>query len=92
MNSFLFLSTALVGFGVTALLGLWMIPFLHRLKFGQTIREIGPSWHKNKQGTPTMGGVMFIIGIVFAVLNPSKGGYNYKYFEKYFDGFSLEPV
>ncbi|MCI8981639.1 MAG: TIGR02452 family protein [Hungatella sp.] len=31
-------------------------------------------------------------GIVFAVLNPSKGGYNYKYFEKYFDGFSLEPV
>lgn len=68
MNSFLFLSTALVGFGVTALLGLWMIPFLHRLKFGQTIREIGPSWHKKKQGTPTMGGVMFIIGIVFAVL------------------------
>ena len=39
-----------------------MVPFLHKIKFGQTIREVGPSWHKNKQGTPTMGGIMFIIG------------------------------
>lgn len=67
MNSILFLTAALVAFGVTALLGRWMIPFLHKLHFGQTIREIGPSWHKNKQGTPTMGGLMFIIGIVAAV-------------------------
>lgn len=67
MNNILYLSAALVGFGVTALLGWWMIPFLHKLKFGQTIREIGPSWHKNKQGTPTMGGLMFIAGIVLAV-------------------------
>lgn len=47
---------------ITGLLGYFMVPFLHKIKFGQTIREVGPSWHKNKQGTPTMGGIMFIIG------------------------------
>ena len=47
---------------ITGLLGRFMVPFLHKIKFGQTIREVGPSWHKNKQGTPTMGGLMFIIG------------------------------
>ena len=62
------LITALGGFGVTAVLGFWLIPLLHRLKFGQTIREIGPKWHKNKQGTPTMGGIMFISGIAAAAL------------------------
>lgn len=67
MNSILFLVAALVAFAVTAVLGLWLIPLLHKLKFGQTIREVGPSWHKKKQGTPTMGGVMFILGIAAAV-------------------------
>ena len=47
---------------ITGLLGYFMVPFLHKIKFGQTMREVGPSWHKNKQGTPTMGGLMFIIG------------------------------
>lgn len=47
---------------ITGLLGYFTVPFLHKIKFGQTIREVGPSWHKNKQGTPTMGGIMFIIG------------------------------
>ena len=47
---------------ITGLLGYFMVPFLHKIKFGQTIREVGPSWHKKKQGTPTMGGIMFIIG------------------------------
>ena len=47
---------------ITGLLGYFMVPFLHKIKFGQTIREVGTSWHKNKQGTPTMGGIMFIIG------------------------------
>ena len=47
---------------ITGLLGYFLVPFLHKIKFGQTIREVGPSWHKNKQGTPTMGGIMFIIG------------------------------
>ena len=72
MNSILFLTAAVIAFAITAILGKWMIPFLHKLKFGQTIREVGPSWHKNKQGTPTMGGLMFIIAIV-AVLGPGIG-------------------
>lgn len=55
-------------FVVTALLGFVLIPFLHKLKFGQNIlTDIGPAWHAKKQGTPTMGGIMFIIGIIFAV-------------------------
>lgn len=44
------------------------LPWLRRLKFGQTILEIGPSWHKNKQGTPTVGGIMFIIPILVITL------------------------
>lgn len=55
--------SALLSFGITALIGRFLIPFLHKVNFGQTILDIGPSWHKNKQGTPTMGGIMFIIGI-----------------------------
>ncbi|MCH5298810.1 MAG: phospho-N-acetylmuramoyl-pentapeptide-transferase [Ruminococcus sp.] len=55
--------TALCTFAITAVLGKFLIPFLHKLNFGQTILEIGPSWHKEKQGTPTMGGIMFIVGI-----------------------------
>jgi len=55
-------------FGVTALLGPVTIPFLHKLKFGQEIRDEGPSWHKKKSGTPTMGGIMFIIGIAVSVI------------------------
>lgn len=62
-----FLMAAGLSFGITALLGLWLIPVLRRLKYGQTILDIGPSWHKNKQGTPTMGGLMFIAGILVAV-------------------------
>ena len=44
-----------------------MVPWLRRLKFGQTILEYGPKWHSGKQGTPTMGGLMFIIGIFAAI-------------------------
>ncbi|MBS7369321.1 MAG: phospho-N-acetylmuramoyl-pentapeptide-transferase [Oscillospiraceae bacterium] len=49
--------------------GIKLIPFLHKLKFGQTILDIGPNWHKKKQGTPTMGGIMFILAVTvcFAV-------------------------
>lgn len=45
-----------------------LIPFLHKLKFGQEIREEGPSWHKKKSGTPTMGGFIFIAGVLAATL------------------------
>lgn len=51
---------------ITVYLGNILIPYLHRLKFGQTIKEIGPTWHKSKQGTPTMGGLMFITGMLIA--------------------------
>ena len=58
---------AAVAFAVTAGLGYIVIPYLKRLKFGQTILDIGPKWHKGKQGTPTMGGVMIIGGVVLSV-------------------------
>ncbi len=45
-----------------------LIPFLHRLKFGQSIREEGPSWHQKKSGTPTMGGITMIFAVVVATL------------------------
>ena len=52
--------TALLAFGITALMGFWLIPLLRKVKYGQTILDIGPVWHKNKQGTPTMGGFLFM--------------------------------
>lgn len=58
--------TAVIAFGVTAGLGFVIIPWLRKLKFGQTILDIGPSWHKSKQGTPNMGGLMFVVGIICA--------------------------
>lgn len=58
--------TGLAAFLITALIGRRMIPALHKLKFGQTIRDIGPAWHKSKQGTPTMGGLLFISGWLVA--------------------------
>ena len=53
---------------VSVLVGPVLIPFLHKLKFGQEIREEGPAWHKKKSGTPTMGGIIFIIGTTAATL------------------------
>lgn len=52
---------ALFAFVLTGMSGLIVVPFLHKLHYGQTIKEIGPTWHKNKQGTPTMGGLIFIL-------------------------------
>ena len=57
---------AFVAFVIAALSGYWLIPALRKLHFGQSILEIGPNWHKNKEGTPTMGGIMFVIGILAA--------------------------
>ena len=59
---------AIISFVATYLLGYVFIPWLHKLKFGQTILDIGPNWHKKKQGTPTMGGIMFIISTVVSVV------------------------
>ncbi len=61
------LITAAIAIAITALMGFWAIPMLRKLKFGQTILDIGPIWHKkDKQGTPTMGGIMFIAGVAVA--------------------------
>ena len=57
---------AFSAFLIAGLLGKKVIPALHKLKFGQTILEEGPAWHKAKQGTPTMGGVLFIVGMYLA--------------------------
>ncbi|MEG1048976.1 MAG: phospho-N-acetylmuramoyl-pentapeptide-transferase, partial [Oscillospiraceae bacterium] len=63
-----FLIAAFTAFAITAVSGYAIIPGLKKLKYGQTINEIGPSWHKTKQGTPTMGGIMFIIGTLVGVI------------------------
>ncbi len=64
----------LTAFVITALTVPLLIPFLRRLKFGQTILEDGPKWHAKKQGTPTMGGLAFILAIAAAalVLSPAE--------------------
>ena len=68
MEGIMVIISIVVAFGVTAGLGFVIIPWLRKLKFGQTILEIGPSWHKSKQGTPNMGGLMFIIGIIVSFI------------------------
>lgn len=65
---FMDLIAVLVSFLLTVAFGKIVIPWLVKLKFGQSILEIGPNWHKNKQGTPTMGGIMFVLGIGVTVL------------------------
>ncbi len=62
-----YILAVVVGFFVAFVLGYVVIPWLHKLKFGQTILDIGPSWHKNKQGTPTMGGILFMAGFVVSM-------------------------
>ncbi len=59
---------ALIAFIVTLLIGPGLIRFMHRLKFGQYIREEGPKSHQKKSGTPTMGGVLFLAGMTVACL------------------------
>ena len=61
-----------LGFIISLLIGLvvghFMIPILHKLKFGQSIREEGPKSHQAKQGTPTMGGILFMITVVITLV------------------------
>jgi phospho-N-acetylmuramoyl-pentapeptide-transferase len=60
--------TILMGFLITVLLSPIFIPFLRRLKFGQSIREEGPKSHQVKTGTPTMGGIMILFSIILTTL------------------------
>lgn len=66
MNFIGLLVTLVAAFLLSSVIGVWLIPFLHKLHYGQTILDIGPAWHKSKQGTPIMGGIMFIIGSILA--------------------------
>ena len=68
MNIYVALGTTVVlSFLIAFLLGFVLIPWLRKLKFGQTILDIGPAWHKSKQGTPIMGGIMFIVSTIVSV-------------------------
>ena len=62
------LLAAVIAAGVVLLTGPFFIPKLHKLKFGQSIREEGPKSHQIKSGTPTMGGIMLVAGILAASL------------------------
>ena len=53
-----------IAFLISLGFGAWLVPFLRKIKAGQSIKEIGPTWHQNKAGTPTMGGIMFILATV----------------------------
>lgn len=66
----------LAAFIVTVVICPIVIPILHRLKFGQPIREEGPQSHKKKEGTPTMGGVMILIGFIISALLFARGSYD----------------
>ena len=68
MKNYTAVISAVIAFAVTVLLGYVVIPYLRKLKFGQTILDIGPKWHKEKQGTPTMGGVMMMAGVIVALV------------------------
>ena len=58
----------IISFAISALLGPVIIPFLRRLKVGQTVRDEGPKEHLKKNGTPTMGGILIMIAVVITSL------------------------
>ena len=62
------LITVAMGGVLSGALGYLLLPVLRALKAGQSIRELGPTWHNNKAGTPMMGGLMFIGGLVVSLL------------------------
>ena len=62
------LVTALVNVILTAGVGFLLLPVLRALKVGQSIREVGPTWHNYKAGTPMMGGLMFVLSTILVLL------------------------
>ncbi len=68
VNLSILLMTIAIAFLITVLISPLFIPFLRRLKFGQSIREEGPKSHMKKTGTPTMGGIMIVVSIVITSL------------------------
>ena len=79
MENSIIMIVAVASFVISSVIGKFLIPVLHKIKFGQPIRDEGPQWHQKKSGTPTMGGIMFIVGavcvsiigyVVLCILNP----------------------
>ena len=62
------LITAAVSAVLTGAIGWFLLPVLRALKAGQSIREVGPTWHNYKSGTPMMGGLMFIMSAIICLL------------------------
>ena len=60
--------TLLLSFAVTVILGIIIVPILRKLKVGQIERDDGPESHLKKQGTPTMGGIIIMLGIVIVTI------------------------
>ncbi len=65
MSKFVFLSF-FIAFAISCASGPFIIPVLRRIKCGQTVREDGPKSHLVKNGTPTMGGIMILLGVLLA--------------------------
>ena len=97
-NTLILSGCGIFAFIVAWVLGRWLIPWLHKLKFGQTILEDGPTWHQKKQGTPTMGGILFISAFVLAVvggviaLHVVKTPLIYEFQVAHLDGVVLPPL
>ena len=69
MNYWIIIAAMALSFVLALVLAPWILPFLRRLKCSQSILDIGPAWHKEtKQGTPTIGGLIFIIPTVVVTL------------------------
>ena len=62
------LLTLVTALAIVLFSGVYFLPMLHRLKYGQSIREEGPASHQAKSGTPTMGGVMIVLAVTAATL------------------------
>ena len=70
MSSMKLIVALAIGFLVSSLVGAFLVPWLRRVKAEQMIREVGPTWHQHKSGTPTMGGLMFIAAIAVVCASP----------------------
>lgn len=73
INALIYAAVAVVSFALTAIISHYLIPVLASRKMGQKILEIGPRWHKSKEGTPTMGGLAFlavalIVGVAVSIV------------------------
>ena len=72
--------TAVIGCALSGGIGYLLLPVLRALKAGQSIREVGPTWHNSKAGTPMMGGLMFIFSLIICLAIAIGGMEDYSVF------------